>query len=97
LDVILFNFISVLPLTESVEIATNYAVETKKSNEHISGVNGCDLGRKLKDSKRVAGSCKSAYYYLWEDFTAAYTNLYVLKWSFWWALATCGFLQVIQL
>jgi hypothetical protein len=91
----IFNFISDLPLTVSVEIATSYAVETKEPNKHFSRVNGCDPGRKLKESKRVTGSCKSAHYYLWEDFTSAYTNLYVLKWSFWWALATCGFLQVI--
>jgi hypothetical protein len=40
---------------------------------------------------------KIAYYYLWKDFTSAYTNVYVIKWSFWWALATCGFLQVCAL
>jgi thiamine transporter 2/3 len=92
---IFFNLISVMPLTESVEVATSYAVETKELKEHISRVNGHDSGRRLQDSKRVAGSWKNAHYYLWEDFTMAYTNIYVLKWSFWWALATCGFLQVI--
>ncbi|KAK3907869.1 Thiamine transporter 2, partial [Frankliniella fusca] len=28
------------------------------------------------------------------DFLEAYTNNHVLKWSIWWALATCGYLQV---
>jgi hypothetical protein len=89
LCIIFFVLVSVIPLTGSIEISPNYAVETKEPNQHISRVNGCDPG------KRVAGSCRNAPYYLWEDFTTAYTNLYVLKWSFWWALATCGFLQVI--
>jgi thiamine transporter 2/3 len=87
--------ISVVPLTGSIEIATNSTVETKEPNQHISRVNVCDHGSRLKDSKRIVSGCKNAHYYLWKDFTSAYTNLYVLKWSFWWALATCGFLQVI--
>lgn len=28
------------------------------------------------------------------DFLSAYSNNHVLKWSMWWALATCGYLQV---
>ncbi|XP_065218297.1 thiamine transporter 1-like isoform X2 [Planococcus citri] len=32
---------------------------------------------------------------LWADFKHAYTNLYVLKWSIWWAIATCGYNQVM--
>ncbi|KAJ9581497.1 hypothetical protein L9F63_023323, partial [Diploptera punctata] len=39
---------------------------------------------------------KNAHHYLWRDFKIAYTNLYVLKWSLWWALATCGFLQCLN-
>ena len=27
------------------------------------------------------------------DFLAAYSNLDVVRWSAWWALATCGYLQ----
>ncbi|PSN41001.1 Folate transporter 1 [Blattella germanica] len=40
--------------------------------------------------------CKVAFSYLWNDFTAAYTNFYIVKWSFWWAFATCGFFQVLN-
>ncbi|KAL7306080.1 hypothetical protein TKK_0001536 [Trichogramma kaykai] len=39
---------------------------------------------------------KHAYYLLWEDFIKAYTNRHVVKWSLWWAFATCGYLQVIS-
>lgn len=28
------------------------------------------------------------------DFVLAYQNTHVLKWSLWWAMATCGYLQV---
>ena len=39
---------------------------------------------------------RHAYYLLWEDFVKAYTNRHVVKWSLWWAFATCGYLQVIN-
>lgn len=31
---------------------------------------------------------------LWRDFINSYSNLYLLKWSVWWAFATCGNFQV---
>ncbi|KAK3870342.1 hypothetical protein Pcinc_024420 [Petrolisthes cinctipes] len=31
---------------------------------------------------------------LWEDFKLAYSNKYLVKWSVWWAFATCGNYQV---
>lgn len=39
---------------------------------------------------------RSAYALLWKHFVQAYTNYRVAKWSVWWALATCGYLQVIN-
>lgn len=39
--------------------------------------------------------CSNALKLLWFDFVAAFTNLYVLKWIFWWALATGGYYQVL--
>ncbi|KAL0113664.1 hypothetical protein PUN28_012656 [Cardiocondyla obscurior] len=38
---------------------------------------------------------KNAYALLWKHFLQAYTNYPVVKWSLWWALATCGYMQVI--
>lgn len=32
----------------------------------------------------------------WEDFTTAFSDSYTLKWSLWWAFATCGFFQVVN-
>lgn len=31
---------------------------------------------------------------IWSDFKSAYSNKYLLKWSIWWAFATCGNFQV---
>lgn len=31
---------------------------------------------------------------IWQDFKDAYSNKYLLKWSIWWAFATCGNFQV---
>ncbi|CAH0385477.1 unnamed protein product [Bemisia tabaci] len=42
----------------------------------------------------VVESSKSAFEHLWFDFKFAYRNPYVLKWSLWWSLATCGYNQV---
>ncbi|KAK7873429.1 hypothetical protein R5R35_000214 [Gryllus longicercus] len=41
----------------------------------------------------MMGRCFTAYTFLWRDCRQAYTNVYVVKWSIWWAVATCGFLQ----
>lgn len=37
---------------------------------------------------------KLAFSLLWDHTKTAYTNLKIIKWSLWWAMATCGFLQV---
>lgn len=39
---------------------------------------------------------KNAYFLLWQDFIKSYTNKHVIKWSLWWAFATCGYLQTIN-
>lgn len=39
---------------------------------------------------------KTAYALLWKHFVQAYTNYRVIKWSVWWALSTCGYLQIIS-
>ncbi|XP_060529418.1 thiamine transporter 1-like [Cylas formicarius] len=37
---------------------------------------------------------KEAYALMWSHFVQAYSNKYTAKWSVWWALSTCGFIQV---
>ncbi|XP_050305717.1 thiamine transporter 1-like [Anthonomus grandis grandis] len=35
-----------------------------------------------------------AFFSIWKHFKYAYSNKYTLKWSIWWSLSTCGFMQV---
>jgi hypothetical protein len=86
--------VAVVPLTGTVEISNTYNIETEQPTEKTLEKINCDVGSKLQDGNIPENRWKKAHYYLWKDFTSAYTNLYVLKWSFWWALATTGFLQV---
>ncbi|KAJ6632799.1 Thiamine transporter 2 [Pseudolycoriella hygida] len=39
-------------------------------------------------------SCHGALQLFWIHFKMSYSNKIVIQWSFWWALAMCGFLQV---
>lgn len=39
-------------------------------------------------------SCHGALELFWIHFKTSYSNKIVIQWSFWWALAMCGFLQV---
>lgn len=47
-------------------------------------------------SKNILLKLKEAYAYLWKDFLKAFTNSHVVKWSLWWAFATCGYVQVLN-
>uniref|UniRef100_A0A1B6CPJ0 Major facilitator superfamily (MFS) profile domain-containing protein n=2 Tax=Clastoptera arizonana TaxID=38151 RepID=A0A1B6CPJ0_9HEMI len=49
-----------------------------------------------ESSTEEIDSKSSAINYIWTDLTSAFTNLYVVKWAFWWALATCGNYMVIS-
>ncbi|XP_015119877.1 thiamine transporter 2 [Diachasma alloeum] len=63
-----------------------------------SGVEAsCDSkGHQVYDTRPLILKIKTAYYLLWKDFLKAYTSFHVLKWSLWWAAASCGYLQVLS-
>jgi len=87
-------FVSVLK-TPSPELSQNACAEADESVLRHSQTH--DTSR-LNNSQQISvNRWKTAYYYLWKDFTTAYSNPYVIKWSFWWALATCGFFQACVL
>ncbi|XP_073972039.1 thiamine transporter 1-like isoform X2 [Rhodnius prolixus] len=51
---------------------------------------------KEKDNeKQEINSSLQGFQLLWTDFKVAFTDTYVLKWAFWWALATCGYYQIL--
>lgn len=53
-------------------------------NQENSEVTPLKTGRKTK----------KAFSLLLKHFTTSYSNVHVIKWSLWWAMATCGFIQV---
>lgn len=48
------------------------------------------------DNNKSTFSCSRAFTLLWHHFKKSYSNLIVIQWSMWWALAMCGFLQVCK-
>jgi hypothetical protein len=89
-----FFFVSVAKIP-SPELLQNAYIESNESVPHSAQTHS--TSRLPYFQKGFTNRWKIAYYYLWKDFTTAYTNIYVIKWSFWWALATCGFLQACAL
>ncbi|KAK9504422.1 hypothetical protein O3M35_010757 [Rhynocoris fuscipes] len=61
--------------------------------------NGTGLPKKTNNftakNKGIA-KIKRGFKLLLNDFTAAFSNPYVLKWAFWWALATCCYYQILS-
>jgi Reduced folate carrier. len=49
----------------------------------------------LENVTSPSSSWSNAAGYLWDDFKFAFTNAYVLKWSAWVSLSTCGYTMVI--
>ena len=56
----------------------------------VSDVQGSEC-----DSISTLEKCRRALLLVKRDFVNSFSNLYILKWSLWWALATCGNFQVI--
>lgn len=77
------------PITPDVSTS----LDSHESNQTLS-----TLSRKVSNVESISFFVKirHAYYLLWVDFVKAYTNSHIIKWSLWWAFATCGYLQVIS-
>ncbi|XP_066587362.1 thiamine transporter 1-like [Prorops nasuta] len=82
------------PTTEPI----NASVNPINSNLNQSNLNfnlekrilQLDIEKHDNFKQKIRNACKL----LWTDFWSAYTNVHVIKWSAWWAFATCGYLQV---
>ncbi|CAH1781615.1 unnamed protein product [Owenia fusiformis] len=74
------------PITEE---STSRSGSTEVPNDVTNGVSG-----RIKNSKTLKAMCSENFTLLWRDFRDCYTNMYLLKWSLWWAFATCGNFQV---
>jgi thiamine transporter 2/3 len=78
-----------------VDLLTVETVTSLESEESKNPLSSSFQKTSCNDSESYFAKVKRAYYLLWEDFVKAYTNKNVIKWSLWWAFATCGYLQVI--
>ncbi|KAJ9581500.1 hypothetical protein L9F63_023326 [Diploptera punctata] len=86
---------------KEVDGIDNKAVDLSELVDDIKTVtspSGNDFIDEMTENNKITIYIRSkmAFYYLWDDFKTAYTNIYVIKWSLWWAFATCGFFQVLN-
>ncbi|XP_014475852.1 PREDICTED: thiamine transporter 1-like [Dinoponera quadriceps] len=56
--------------------------------------NTCLCGAESSVTRESLRKIGRAYALLWRHFVQAYADHRVLKWSLWWALGTCGYLQI---
>ncbi|XP_068239542.1 thiamine transporter 1-like [Palaemon carinicauda] len=63
-------------------------LKVQATSESTTQLNASDV--KENERKWLSNAMKL----IWSDFKSAYTNKYLLKWSVWWAFATCGNFQV---
>lgn len=75
-----------------------HSVPQESSNELPVGGFVVDQRKEVKYTTKKKGLAliKTAFQLLSKHFVKAYTDYHVLKWSLWWAFATCGHLQVIN-
>ncbi|XP_015174418.1 PREDICTED: thiamine transporter 1-like [Polistes dominula] len=83
----------------------NQNIQSSSSTDNVKTLedNNCqmlNLKKKLNNNPEVinvnsrSSKIKHAYALLWKHFVNAYTHGDVVKWSMWWALSTCGYLQI---
>ncbi|XP_012278659.1 thiamine transporter 2-like [Orussus abietinus] len=82
---------------DSTTFSINDSCESSVTQSPISE-SSLYLQNNTNNQKRSSFTLKlrRAYFLLWKDFLKAYSNVHVVKWSLWWAFATCGYLQVIN-
>lgn len=79
------------PVSESIYFNKTADRETCDVNPNSCSNLYDQNDRNLSQNKIIKG-----FQLLWDDFKTAFTNLYVVKWAFWWALATCGYYQILS-
>nr|CAD7570796.1 unnamed protein product [Timema californicum] len=66
---------------------------SEDSDDRIAVTDTKDVASPVPSKKTFTEKCVIAYKFLKKDFLAAYTNLYVVKWSIWWGLGAGCYLQ----
>lgn len=65
------------------------------SNANSDDMMNDNAGVKEQTEKKE-NRCRHAFRLLWTHFRCAYSNVNILVWSLWYAVAMCGYLQVIS-
>lgn len=87
--------------TERTDVQADRTVDPKKmSNEKRkkkeSDIKG-ETTNSVKGIESAEGNrCGKVLCQLWEDFVQCYSSKYLLYWSIWWAMATCGYNQTVN-
>ncbi|XP_018798425.1 PREDICTED: thiamine transporter 1 [Bactrocera latifrons] len=88
------------PSTELTDVRTKHNSVTHAIQTEVLPKNGiaADITSTSSDITTVSPkfSWFNAYELIANHIVSAYTNRTVIRWSFWWALATCGQVQVIS-
>ena len=71
-----------------------YFHEKAQPDEEAENTEKTAIGK--KPTSRVKFSGKTAAVMLWTHFQTSYSDVIVVQWSLWWALAMCGFMQVCK-
>ena len=64
-----------------------------RNDSNVKSV-GQEDSTKKDQSKSDKGKISKAFGFIWNDFITSFSDPYILKWSIWWALGTCGNYQV---
>ncbi|XP_020710555.2 thiamine transporter 2 isoform X2 [Athalia rosae] len=86
-----------LPSVSSTHRHRISASELELEDKQISNPHQVLENKNLKEVpyETLRAKFRNAYHLLWRHFLLAYSDFHVLKWSIWWAFATCGYVQVI--
>ncbi|KAK2847064.1 hypothetical protein Q5P01_010063 [Channa striata] len=82
----------------SVEEMRDDDVEKRGETEKTNKKEPHEKGPEVQDFVETSGtdSCTKVLVQLWRDFRQCYSSKQLLYWSVWWAMATCGYNQIIN-
>ncbi|XP_034248130.1 thiamine transporter 1-like [Thrips palmi] len=72
------------------------ALSAGEGEENFEGIKPSPPEESIRDNDMQCVELEqlSGFNRIWDDFVHAFSNMYIVKWSIWWALTQCGYLQV---
>ncbi|KAM9359131.1 uncharacterized protein ABDE67_002282 [Symphorus nematophorus] len=71
-------------------------VERRGETEDDAGKGLDGKGPKAEDLEVESQTCGKVLLQLWRDFRQCYSSRHLIYWSLWWAMATCGYNQIVN-